>query len=210
MPAPHPLHGPVVLVVSAPSGAGKTTLCQRLLAEQPRLRYSVSCTTRPPRPGEVEGVSYHFLAEADFRARLDRGEFLEHAQVYRNFYGTLRRTVEAHLEAGYDVLMDVDVQGARQLRARAAAEPDTPFGRAYADVFITPPDETELRRRLESRATDAPEVIERRMAAARAEMAAGGEYRYLVVNDHLDAAFADFRAVLVAEQLRVRHGAHRP
>ena len=204
---PTPPHGPVMLVVSAPSGAGKTTLCQRLLAEHPRLRYSISCTTRAPREGEVDGESYHFLAVEDFRARLARGEFLEHAQVYQNYYGTLRSAVEDLLAQGFDVLMDVDVQGARQLRAQARASADSPVGRAYADLFIAPPGEDELRRRLESRATDSAEVIERRLRAARAELAASGEYQYLVVNDDLETAYQTLRSILTAEQHRVRHGA---
>jgi guanylate kinase len=199
-------HGAVMLVVSAPSGAGKTTLCRRLLEENANLRYSISCTTRAPREGEVNGRDYHFLSVEEFKARLARGEFLEHAQVYQNFYGTLRSAVEDLLRAGTDVLMDVDVQGADQLRRRAGELADSPVGRGYADVFIAPPSLAELRRRLESRAKDAPDVIERRMRAAEAEMASAGQYDYVVVNDQLESAYRSLAAILHAEQHRVRHG----
>jgi guanylate kinase len=195
-----------MLVVSAPSGAGKTTLCRRLLDANRGLRYSISCTTRPPREGESNGRDYHFLSEREFRERLERGEFLEHAQVYQNFYGTLRSSVEDLLVKGMDVLLDVDVQGARQLRRKAQELAGTPIGRSYADVFIAPPSLAELRRRIESRGQDSVEVIERRMKAAEAEMAAMGEYRYLVVNDAIDPALEALQAVLMAEKHRVRHG----
>ena len=135
-PAAHPL----LLVVSAPSGAGKTTLCDRLRAEFPAIRYSVSCTTRGPREGEVDGEDYHFLSEAEFRRRLAAGEFLEHAVVHGHLYGTLRSEVADGMTAGRDVLMDIDVQGAAQIRAALAGlPPDHPLRRGYTDVFIAPP-----------------------------------------------------------------------
>ena len=196
---------PLLLVVSAPSGAGKTTLCERLRAEFPALTYSVSCTTRAPREGERDGADYHFLSEAEFGRRLEAGEFLEHAEVHGHRYGTLRRTVAEGLAAGRDVLLDIDVQGAAQIRARlaAAAEGD-PIRRGYADLFIAPPSLDELRRRLERRGTDARETIERRLQKAGAEMARASEYDYVLVNDDLDRAYGVLRAILVAERHRVR------
>ncbi len=194
---------PVLMIVSAPSGAGKTTLCDRLLAEFPSLAYSVSCTTRAPRAGEVDGEDYHFLSEAEFRRRLDAGDFLEHATVHGNLYGTPRSLVERSLNAGRDVLMDIDVQGAAQIRAVARrAPPEDPVRRGYADVFIAPPSLDVLRRRLEGRGTDAPDVIERRLRKAEAEMARSDEYMHVVVNDVLDEAYARLRAVFTAARAR--------
>lgn len=187
---------PVLLVVSAPSGAGKTTLCDRLLAEFPSIRYSVSCTTRAPRPGEADGADYHFLTEAEFRRRLAAGDFLEHAVVHGHLYGTLRQEVAAGLAAGRDVLMDIDVQGAAQIRASLAGLPeDDPIRRGYRDVFIAPPSLGELRRRLERRGADAPEAIERRLRQAGLEMDRAGEYGHRIVNDVLDRAYSEFRGL---------------
>ena len=193
---PLPANRPVLLVVSAPSGAGKTTLCDRLLAEFRSIRYSVSCTTRAPRPGEVDGEDYHFLTEAEFRRRLAVGDFLEHAVVHGHLYGTLRQEVAAGLAAGRDVLMDIDVQGAAQIRASLAGLPeDDPIRRGYRDVFIAPPSLEELRRRLERRGTDAPETIERRLRQAGVEMDRAGEYGHRIVNDVLDRAYSEFRGL---------------
>jgi guanylate kinase len=201
----HAPRHPVLLLVSAPSGAGKTTLCERLLAEFPDLRYSVSCTTRRPREGERDGEDYRFISSEEFDARAARGGFLEHAVVHGNRYGTPRREVEEALAAGLDVLMDIDVQGAEQIRGRLAeAGERDPLRAALADVFIAPPSMEVLRRRLEDRATDAPETIERRMRQAAAEMERWREYRYLVVNDVLGEAYDALRAILVAERHRAR------
>ena len=195
---------PVLLIVSAPSGAGKTTLCERLLAEFPSIEYSVSCTTRAPRVGEVDGEDYHFLSEADFRLRLDAGEFLEHATVHGHLYGTPRSLVERSLRAGRDVLMDIDVQGAAQIRAAARrAPPEDPVRRGYVDVFIAPPSLAVLRQRLVGRGTDAPDVVERRLRKAEAEMARAGEYLHTVVNDVLDDAYARLRAVFLGARGRI-------
>lgn len=196
---PPPRHG-VALVVSGPSGAGKSTVCKQVLAARPNMRFSVSCTTRAPRAGETDGVDYHFLTRAAFEAKIAAGEFLEHAEVHGNFYGTLRAEVEPHLRHGDDVLLDIDVQGARQVRTNAGAEG---LGALYAFVFLAPPSLAELERRLRGRKTDAEEVILRRLANARKEIAAWREYDYLVINDEVARAAAEMTAVLDARRCAI-------
>ena len=193
---------PLLLVVSAPSGAGKTTLCDRLLAESPGMVYSISCTTRAPRGSEVDGQDYHFLSEPEFARRVAAGEFLEQATVHGRRYGTLRQAVVEALAAGRDVLMDIDVQGAAQIR-RAALEGDGPLKRAYVDVFIAPPSIEALRERLSKRSEDTPAVIEQRVQNARGELDCWPDYRYLVVNDRLEEAYQQLRAIVSAEHCRV-------
>jgi guanylate kinase len=194
---------PILLVVSAPSGAGKTTLCDRLRGAFPVLRYSVSCTTRVPREGERDGVHYFFLEEAEFFRRIEAGAFLEFARVHGHWYGTPRAPVAEALAAGRDVLMDIDVQGAAQIRESVGRLPaEDVLRRAYVDVFVAPPSLAELRRRLEARAKDAPDVIERRLVQAKREMADAPRYDYLVVNDVLDDAFDALRSIVVAEHHR--------
>lgn len=189
---------PVMLVMSAPSGAGKTTLRDRLVAEFPSLIYSVSCTTRPPRAGERDGHDYVFLSPDDFERRVARGEFLEHATVHGHRYGTRREPVVAALRSGRDVLMDIDVVGAARVRAAARAAPsDDPIRRGYLDVFIAPPSLEELRRRLVARGTDTPEAIAKRLDRARQEMERAGEFMRHVVNDDLERAYAELRALFV-------------
>lgn len=196
-------HRPILLIVSAPSGAGKSTLCRMLREEFPGMAYSVSCTTRPPRGQEKDGREYHFLSPAEFEARVQRGEFLEHALVHGNRYGTLMRTVQDALSAGRDVLMDIDVQGARQIREKTAAEqPGSLLRKSFVDVFVTPPSIEELRKRIMRRNENAPEDTERRLAQAAREMAAATEYRHRVVNDDLQTAYAELRAILQAEHRR--------
>lgn len=202
---------PLLLVVSAPSGAGKTTLCQRLLADFPSMRYSVSCTTRMPRAGEVDGVHYHFLDAAAFQQRVEAGDFLEYAQVHGNRYGTLREEVLRGLLAGQDVLMDIDVQGAAHIReALRQVTPDDPLRAGFVDVFVHPPSVEELRRRLCRRGKDSPEVIERRVRQAEAEIAEAGAYRYSLVNDDLDRAYGLLRDLVVAEHRRPAGGVKDP
>ena len=199
-PADHAL----LLVVSGPSGSGKSTLCGRLLAEFPRVTYSVSCTTRSPRGDEVDGVNYHFLEEEAFRRRVDEGAFLEWAEVHGSLYGTLKSSVREALEQGKDILMDIDVQGAGQVREQVGAAPaGDPLRDALVDVFIAPPSMEVLEQRLRGRGEDAPEVIERRLEKARDEMAGWCAYRYLVLNDDRDRAYDSLRSVVVAEHLRV-------
>ncbi len=195
-PALPPRRG-VALVVSGPSGAGKSTVCRLLLAGRPAMRFSVSCTTRAPRGAEQDGVDYHFLSRAEFAAKAAGGEFLEHAEVHGNFYGTLRAEVEPFLHQGGDVLLDIDVQGARQVRQNAGA---SGIGGQYAFVFLAPPSLAELERRLRGRQTDSEEVILRRLANARRELAAWREYDYLVINDTVERAAAEMTAVLDARR----------
>ena len=185
----------LLYVVSSPSGAGKTTLCKRLLAAEPDLALSVSATTRAQRPGEEDGVDYSFVDHARFSEMVEKGELLEHADVFGNRYGTPRAPVERWLEAGRDVLFDVDWQGARQLRESA-------LGGDVVSVFILPPSIPELRARLVARNQDSPETVDSRMAKARDEIAHCDAYDYVVINDDLAASAAGMRAILTAERLR--------
>jgi len=185
----------VLFVVSAPSGAGKTSLLRALIPSDPRLQLSVSHTTRAPRPGEQDGEHYHFVDRPRFEAMVAAGAFLEHAQVFDNFYGTAEQSVRDVLAAGRDVVLEIDWQGAREMRARFPVA---------VSVFIVPPDVQTLRERLSGRGQDSAEVIERRMRAARRELSHYGEYDYLVVNDDFAQALADLRAIVAAERLR-RH-----
>ncbi len=185
----------VLLVVSSPSGAGKTTLCRRLRAEFPNLTFSVSYTTRRPRPGEVDGRDYHFVDHETFQEMIARDEFAEYASVHGNLYGTSVATIERALAAGRDVLFDVDYQGGEMLRKR--------FGEEVVLVFILPPSIAELERRLRARATDDEATIERRLRVAREELRHYHGYDFLVMNDVLDRAYDALRAIYVA-QLHVR------
>jgi guanylate kinase len=192
---------PLLIVVSAPSGAGKTTLCERLLSEFASVRYSVSCTPRAPREGEENGIDYTFLTEAEFETKAAAGEFLEHATVHGRRYGTLRKSVSDALGEGRDVLMDIDVQGAEQIRALLSGlPPDDPMRRAFVDVFIAPPSIEILRARLKGRGKDSEEVIERRMKQASHELARWNEYRYFIVNDRLDVSYDALRSIVIAER----------
>lgn len=188
----------ILLVVSGPSGSGKTTLCRRL-ADEGEARYSISCTTRPPRPGEREGKDYHFLAERDFAARVAAGEFLEHAEVHGNRYGTLKCEVLGHLASGTDVVMDIDVQGAAQVRACS----DEGIRRALVDLFIMPPSEDELLERLTGRATDSAHAIELRMKNALGELRHWPAYTYRLVSATREEDYSRFKALLTTERLRV-------
>jgi len=190
----------LLLVVSAPSGAGKSTLCNRLVEKNSGMTYSVSCTTRAPRGEEKNGVHYHFLSKEEFAARVANSEFIEHAEVHGNFYGTLKSTVRESLSEGRDLIMDIDVQGASQIRAACAALPeDDPLHKNFVDIFIAPPSMNELRRRLCGRATDAEDVIEKRMRNAEAEMKEHDAYEHLLINDHLDEALEKFVNIVHAE-----------
>jgi guanylate kinase len=188
----------ILLVVSGPSGSGKTTLCRRL-ADVGEVGYSTSCTTRSPRPGEVDGRDYHFLSREAFQARLAAGDFLEHAEVHGNFYGTLKSEVTGRLEAGADVVMDIDVQGAEQVRAST----DPLVRRALVDLFVMPADEAELRARLSGRGTDSEEVIALRMKNALEEIGHWPEYQYRLLSSTREEDYSRFKALLFAERLRV-------
>ncbi len=186
----------LMFVVSSPSGAGKTTLCRRLIADHPDLALSISVTTRAPRPGEKDGREYHFVSRRVFTAMAAAEAFLESADVHGHWYGTPRAAVEARLRAGEDVLFDVDWQGAAAIAAAAPAD--------TTRVFILPPSLDELAERLKRRAQDDAAVIERRLAGAAAEIAHWCEYDWLVVNDDLDRAYGELRAIYCAERLRPR------
>jgi guanylate kinase len=174
-------------LITAPSGAGKTSLVKALVQSHPRLEFSISYTTRPKRPTETEGRDYHFVDVDEFRRMIDAGAFLEYAQVFDNFYGTARHTVESSLGAGRDVLLEIDWQGARQVRQ---ALPEA------ASVFILPPSRAELERRLRSRGTDSDEVIARRLRDAVADMSHWSEFDYVVVNDDFTKAEAALGDIL--------------
>jgi guanylate kinase len=175
-----------MVVISGPSGSGKSTICKRLL-EDPRVVFSVSATTRKPREGEVEGRDYHFLSVDEFRARISRGEFIEHAEVYGNLYGTLRGPLETAIAAGQVYLLEIDVQGALQLKE---------LGEPGQYIFIAPPDFEELRRRLERRNTETPVVLERRLHKAADEFRERVRYDHVVVNDDLERAVAEVRGLM--------------
>ena len=180
-------------IVSAPSGAGKTSLVKALIDNQPQIRVSVSHTTRGMRPGETDGVNYHFVAREAFLAMLERDDFLEHAEVFGNLYGTSQRWVEQTLAAGYDLILEIDWQGAQQVR-RLMPEAKS--------VFILPPSQEALRQRLTNRGQDSDEVIERRMREAVSEMSHYVEYDYLVINDDFTHALEDLKAIFRSNQLR--------
>ena len=181
-------------VVAAPSGAGKTTLVRLLLEQEAGIHLSVSFTTRPPRPGELDGRDYHFVDAAEFRAMIARQEFLEWAEVHGNFYGTSKKWITERLATGHDVLLEIDWQGAQQVRS---AFPGT------IGIFILPPSMEELTRRLTGRGTDSADVIARRLAAAQAEMRHVGEFDYVIINASLEQALDDLRAVVRASRLTV-------
>ena len=182
---------PLFIVMSAPSGCGKSTLIDLLLQEYHDLVYSISCTTRAPREGEEDGLDYHFLTVERFRELLAEDAFLEHAEVHGNYYGTLRRPIEEVLGEGNSMILDIDVVGAAKVRHEVMHHlpPENPLRAGYVDIFINPPSMEELRARLEGRGTDAPDVIERRLANAEGEMARAGEYMFQVTNDDLQLAY---------------------
>lgn len=191
---------PLLIVVSAPSGGGKTTLCDMLRKEFPLIEYSISCTTRKPRGEEMDGKDYHFLSDGEFDKRVEKGDFLEHAVVHGFKYGTLRRTVVDALGRGHSIIMDIDVQGARQVREKVrAASPEDLLRKGFVDIFVAPPSAEELRRRLVKRGEDAPEVIGRRLKNAEVEMRSAEEYCYRIVNDNLDRAYDEIREVILKE-----------
>ncbi|MBB5353519.1 guanylate kinase [Haloferula luteola] len=188
----------VLYLVSGPSGSGKSTLCRRLAAEG-EAEFSVSCTTRQPRQGESHGREYHFLDRETFSRRIEAGEYLEHAEVHGNHYGTLKSEVIGRLKSGVDVVMDIDVQGAAQVRASE----DPLIRRALVDLFVMPPDEEELAARLKGRATDSEEVIALRLRNAIEEMAHWQEYQYRLVSATHEEDYTRFKALLLGERLRV-------
>ncbi|GAB6041314.1 guanylate kinase [Endothiovibrio diazotrophicus] len=189
-----------LFIVSAPSGAGKTSLVKALIESTEGIRVSVSHTTRAARPGEEDGVHYHFVAKEAFERKLAAGDFLEHAQVFDNFYGTSKSAVLDQLDSGVDVILEIDWQGARQVRT---ALPDN------VSIFIAPPSHSALEQRLRGRGQDSEEIISRRMRDAQSEMSHYDEYDFLVINDDFDVALAELRTLFLAHRLRRDHQALR-
>ncbi|RWR52402.1 guanylate kinase [Sinirhodobacter ferrireducens] len=185
----------LLIILSSPSGAGKSTLAKRLMAWDPTLTFSVSATTRAPRPGETDGVEYYFRTKHDFEAMVANGEMLEHAEVFGNFYGTPKTPVEAAMKAGRDTLFDVDWQGGQQIRRSS-------LGKEVISIFILPPSIAELEKRLRTRAQDSDEVIAARMAKSRDEISHWAEYDYVIVNHDADQAERELREILAAERAR--------
>ena len=181
---------PLFIVMSAPSGCGKSTLIDMLLQEYSDIVYSISCTTRPPRGEEEDGLDYHFLTKERFEELIRENAFIEHASVHGNYYGTLKGPIEEVLAEGNSMILDIDVQGAAKVREYVRGLPDgDPLKVGYVDIFINPPSIEELRARLEGRGTDSREVIEKRLANAEGEMARAGEYMFRVVNDDLGMCY---------------------
>lgn len=189
----------ILFVISAPSGGGKTTLCTALRQKQ-EFVYSVSCTTRQPRPGERDGEDYHFIAHEEFRAKVAAGDFLEHAEVHGNFYGTLKQPILDHLANGDDVLLDIDIAGAESIRNC----PDSVIQNALTDIFLMPPGLEELRHRLQKRGTESPEEIQIRINNASTEMDHWNHYRYIIISRSIEENLAGFRAIVDAERCRTR------
>jgi guanylate kinase len=200
----------LIIVVSAPSGGGKSSLCQRLLNWSPNLVYSVSCTTRPPRGGELDGQDYFFLSREEFEGKIARGELLEYAKYNDNYYGAPRGFVEEQLAAGRDVLLDIEVQGASQVAKRVRGG-GFAYPEALVMIFLMPPSLELLETRLRRRGTDSEETIRKRLALAKQEMAHWREYDYVIVSGHLDDDFAQGKAIVIAEKCRTtRHPEDKP
>lgn len=185
----------LLIILSSPSGAGKTTLARRLLASDPQVGFSISATTRPPRPGEVDGREYHFVTRPEFKDMVARGDLLEHAEVFGNLYGSPREPIERAMAEGRDTLFDIDWQGGQQIRK-------SPVGPEVVSIFILPPSLAELERRLRTRGQDSAEVIAGRMARAMDEVSHWAEYDYVLVNRDLDESDAKVRRIVEVERLR--------
>ena len=185
----------LLLILSSPSGAGKTTLTRRLMDWDKSIRFSISATTRPPRPGEQDGREYYFTSRTEFEAKVAEGQMLEHAEVFGNLYGSPRAPVEAAMADGRDTVFDIDWQGGQQIR-------NSGLGRDVVSVFVLPPSIAELDQRLRCRGQDSAAVMAGRMAKSRDEISHWAEYDYVIVNTELDAAFAELVTILQAERLR--------
>ncbi len=191
---------PLLILISAPSGAGKTTLVNLLLDAQQHMTRAVTCTTRAPRPGEKEGVDYHFFDAAEFLKRLQAGNFIEHATVYGNSYGILKSELLGRLREGRDVLLNVDVQGSATIREQAATEPE--LKRALVTIFLTPPSVVVLEQRLKKRGADAEAVIQKRLAVARQEIAQWKNFDYLLISGSKQEDLRRTLAIIEAEKMR--------
>lgn len=187
----------LLVVVSGPSGTGKGTLCKELRRQVPELQYSISVTTRPPRPGEKDGVNYYYLSKEKFEEMLANDEFLEWAKVYDNYYGTPKKKVMEVLEKGEDILLEIDIQGALQIMKQF---PQGVF------IYIVPPSIEELERRIVNRGTDSAEVIKKRLSCVEEELSYMSEYDYIVVNDEVEKAVEKLKAIIVAEKCRPERG----
>jgi guanylate kinase len=192
---------PLLILISAPSGGGKTTLCDLLLKARPEMKRAITCTTREPRKGEKDGVDYHFFSAAEFLKRLQAGNFLEHATVYGNSYGLLKSDLLTNLREGRDVLLNVDVQGAATIRERAMEDPE--LKKALVTVFLTPPSVTVLEQRLKKRAQDAPAVIQKRLAVAKQEVAQWKNFDYLLLSTSKQEDLRRMLEIVEAEKMRV-------
>lgn len=188
----------LLIVVSGASGTGKGTVCKKLLADIPTLYYSISATTRRPRIGETDGVEYYFLTREEFQRWIDEGKFLEHAEVYGNFYGTPAHKIDERLNRGEDVLLEIDVQGALNVMAK---KPDGVY------IFLLPPSLDELKSRIKNRGTESPETFARRFKSAVNEITVGEKYQYAVVNDEVDAAAEKIKAIIAAERCKASRNA---
>lgn len=191
---------PIFLVVSAPSGGGKTTVCNRLLTSDLGLQRAITCTTRAPRPGEVDGKDYYFLTKDQFESRKAANEFLEWANVYGNFYGTLKSEIIRRLEAGQDVIVSVDVQGVASIAKMAKSDPV--LSASFVSLFIALPSVDALRKRLEGRGSDSPEVIQKRLDTALAEMQTCGGFDYILLSGSMDEDYERAHAVVLAEKMK--------
>ena len=197
---PEPNSNPLLVVISAPSGGGKTTICQQLLAARPDMTRAITCTTREPRKGETDGVDYYFLDATSFLKRVQAGNFLEHATVYGRSYGTLKSELLGKLRADRDVLLNVDVQGAATIRDRAAEDPE--LKRALVSVFVTPPSANILEQRLRRRGTDAAAAIQKRLSVARQEVAQWKSFDYLLISASIPEDLRRMMAIVDAEKMR--------
>ncbi|MGA2174260.1 MAG: guanylate kinase [Verrucomicrobiota bacterium] len=202
-PPPQPQAGgatPLLIVLSAPSGGGKTTLCQHLLAAHPEMTRAITCTTRPPRPGEIDGRDYFFLDDREFSRRVESGAFLEHARVHDRSYGTPKAGLLDLLRGGKDVLLNIDVQGAATICSRAAA--DAELRHALVTVFLTPASVAQLEARLRGRGTDPPAQLEKRLGVARHEIAQWRHFRYLIISTTIAEDVRRMEAIIEAERMR--------
>ena len=192
----------IALIVSGPSGSGKSSISREVMKRHPEVAFSISCTTRPPRSGERNGVDYHFLSLEEFRKKIEAGEFIEYAQVHGNFYGTLKSEVEKRVTQGIDVILDIDVQGAAKVH-ELCRESEI-FRDAAEFVFVAPPSHAELERRLHGRGTDAEEVILKRLENSKLEISHWREYSYLLINDEFEEAVRKFDALLAAFRMSTK------